>query len=401
MRRIIMLFLIICCLWHLTGCVANTTQDTEKLRGVWLSYYELDLSGKTEQEFKTYVADTFDRIIAAGFNAVFCHVRANADALYPSEFFPWSVYAAGTQGQDPGYDPLEYMVTTAHQKGLQFHAWINPYRVSNQTSDPTSLCSVHIARQWAEDSDPGNDHYVRAWNNGLYFDPSVPEVQKLIIDGVREIVERYTVDGIHFDDYFYPTTDPAFDEVSYAAYTGATAHPLELADWRRANVNVLISAVYRVVHSVPGIVFGVSPAAHISNNKTDRNYTESYADIALWAKSNAYIDYIAPQLYFGYDYPLPEYQFTNLLSKWVALPRYNGVKLYIGLAGYKIGDADQTGAQEWLNNTDILARQTQDSYAAGVDGVILFSYNTLTSSDPLSIAQMGNLTDVFNKSKDE
>ncbi len=384
----------------LTGCPAPTADNTPKMQGVWLSYYELQFSGRGEREFRQDITQKFDRIKDAGFNTVFCHVRANADAIYPSEYYPWSPYAT-EGGVPPVYDPLEIMVDVAHQKGLQIHAWINPYRVSNQTNDVLSLAPTHFARQWAEDDDPANDHFVRAWNNGLYFDPSVPQVQKRIVDGVREIVNRYKVDGIHFDDYFYPTTDPEFDKTSYAAYTAQTQHPLPLEDWRRANVNALVSAVHRVVHSVHGLVFGISPAAHISNNKTDRNYTEYYADVALWARSNAYIDYIAPQLYFGYEYPLSAYKFTNLLDKWVALPRHNSVKLYVGLAGYKIGDAAQTGADEWLRDTDILAKQTKDAYNLGANGVILFSYNTLISTDQLCITQMENLTDVLTKSKDE
>ncbi len=402
MRKYFILFLVIVCLCCNTACTLPLKQSEEwNVQGIWISYYELQFGDKTEQQATTYLEDMFGRIANAGYNAVFCHVRANADALYPSAYFPWSVYALDGNGQPPSYDPLALMVTLAHKNGLQIHAWVNPYRISNQSADVSALASTHIARQWLEDGEPSNDHFVRAWGNGLYFDPSVPEVQRLILNGVQEIVENYAVDGVHIDDYFYPTTDPSFDASSYKAYKEQAAQPLPLEDWRRANVNTLVAGLYRVVHRQEGMLFGVSPAAHISLNKTDRNYTEYYADVAHWVQNKGYADYIAPQLYFGYKYPQEDYQFENLLNKWVALPRQNGVKLFIGLAGYKIGDSEQIGAEEWLNEEDILARQAQDVYGAGCNGVVVFSYGTLTSAKPLQKAQIQNLSNFLHKIKDD
>lgn len=412
MKTFLRLLCIFMCAASLTGCshlpgpqdstagTPATAASDPVLQGVWISYYELQFAGKTYAEFCAEIDQAFTTVAKNGFNAVFCHVRPNADAYYPSAVFPWSDALTGTPGADPGYDPLAYMVTAAHDRGLQFHAWINPYRISAKSTQISTLAPQHIARRWLEDDDPQNDHYIAFATGGMYFNPAVPAVQKLIIDGVQEILQNYAVDGIQFDDYFYPTTDLEFDKQAYTAYATATAMPLALEDWRRTHINALISAVYRTVREFAGVKFGISPSAHISADGSDKNYTQSYADVALWINSTAYVDYIAPQLYFGYEYPQVEFTFADLLQKWMALPRSQSVALYIGLAGYKIGNENQIGAQEWLQSTDILARQAQDAYNAGAHGVLLYSYSTLASQDPLCLQQARALRQVLLKNKD-
>ena len=159
----------------------------------------------------------------------------------------------GTQGYDPGYDPLKYMVHAAHSRGLQFHAWLNPYRVSSRFDDISQLAENHPARIWLSDDIADNDDWAVRCNGGIYFNPAIPEVQKLIIDGVREIINNYDVDGIHLDDYFYPTTSPDFDKSAYQRYVDSVdGKPLSLADWRRANVNSLVQGIYRAIHEKSG-----------------------------------------------------------------------------------------------------------------------------------------------------
>ena len=316
-----------------------------------------------------------------GVTDLYIHTRPFADAYYRSELFPFSAYVSGIQGVDPGYDPLEYMVFAAHNKGMKIHAWLNPYRVANST-DLSLLADTNIAKIWLTDNNTENDRYVLEFEGRLYFNPTVPQVQKLVIDGVREILDNYDVDGIHLDDYFYPTTDEGFDKPEYDAYVALSSNPLSHDDWRRNNVNALVSGIYSAVHSGYDAVFGISPSAHISTDKTDTNYNEAYADIGLWMNSTGYIDYIAPQLYFGYNYPLDKMKFNNLLEVWCKMPRKSNIKMYIGIAAYKIGNSD-AHSNEWIDETDILGRQTIDSYNAECDGIAIYSYSSLFNEPKL------------------
>lgn len=358
-----------------------------EMRAVWISYYELDGRGKNADQFADMIGGMFDKIKSMGLNTVVVHVRANSDAFYPSSYFPWSEYAAGQQGQNPGYDPLNLLIEAAHERGLAFHAWLNPYRVSNKTDDPMELAENNPARVYLTDVDTANDSWVIPWDGGIYYNPGVVEMQKLILDGVREILDNYDVDGIHFDDYFYPTSDPAFDAATYGAYAEkAGDNALSLGDWRRANVNSLMQAVYRLADS-RGVPFGISPSAHISDDGSDRNYQELYADIALWMREGGYAHYITPQLYFGFQYSNADFRFDNLLSRWLSLPRAEGMRLYVGLAAYKIGTED-AGSTEWQASADILSRQLSLLRQAGADGFMLYSYGSIVSDAALNQAQM-------------
>ncbi len=365
---------------------------------IWYAYYELDFRSDTEATFKQKINKMFDDAVALGCDAVICQVRPFADAYYYSDYFPMSVYLTGTQGKDPNYDPLKYMVKAAHDRNLQFHAWLNPYRISSSTTNVNTLADSHPARKWLNDNDPDNDRYVLTYKNGLYFNPSVPEVQKLIINGVREIVQNYDVDGIHFDDYFYPfvnTVDEEFDKTEYLNYGGG----ISLEDWRRANVNTLISGVYGAVKAIDdGVQFGISPSYHISQNGSDDNYKIKFADIAKWMNTTGYIDYIAPQIYFGYDHPIADY--STVLERWMSIKRKASVKIYIGLAAYKIGTVD-ANTTEWQTDNDILARQTLDAKSEGCNGVFIFSYSTVTSQNQLTQAQYANLKEALKQTKQE
>lgn len=370
--------------------------DEAFLSGVWISFYDYNIKGMNKSQFEARINEMFDNIKNMSIKNVFCHVRAHADAYYPSSLFPFSADITGTQGVDPGYDPMAIMIKAAHARGLKFHAWINPYRISTKTSDVNTLAPNNPARMWANDGDSSNDRYCVAWSGGLFFNPTYSAVQKLIIDGVKEIINNYDVDGIHLDDYFYPTSDAAFDSQEYTQYSSSTIYPMTLDDWRRANVNSLVQGIYRAT-SAKGVIFGISPSAQISTDHTDKNYTEQYADIPLWMSTPGYIDYIAPQLYFGYNYPDDKYKFTSLLNVWTSLKRDSSVKMYIGLAGYKIGDSTvDKNSMEWCTSKDILSCQTKDSYAKGTNGVILYSYASMVSNNELNKAQMSAFKDTLN-----
>lgn len=351
---------------------------------MWYSYgSDMNFKNLTEQQFKNKIDKMFDDAVDLGNDAVICQVRPFADAYYQSSLFPWSSYITGTQGKNPGYDPMAYMIEAAHKRGLQFHAWLNPYRISTSTTNPNNLSSDHIARKWWNDE--STKRRVLVAGNGLYFNPTIPECQKLIIDGVKEIVNNYNVDGIHIDDYFYPTTDLEFDSVEYNEYKSDGGN-LSQAEWRRANVSALVQGMYQATHSKSGVVFGVSPSYNF-----DANYNEQYADLKYWMKTAGYIDYIVPQIYFGYNHSNSKAKYSNCLNTWVSTPKLSSVKLYIGLGAYKIGYATDGGSNEWTTDKELLAKQAIDAKVTGADGIFIFNYSTLYANTNLATAQRENL----------
>lgn len=364
-----------------------------EFRGVWLSYFEMSdlLKGKSEAQFRALVADRFGKVRDAHLNAVIVHVRPSSDAFYRSEIFPWSMYITGTQGKDPGFDPMQIMIETAHADGLEFHAWINPYRVG-KVSNLSSFADTNPAKIWLTDGDPDNDRRVRKAGSGYYYNPAIPAVRKLIIDGVREIVEHYDVDAIHFDDYFYPTTDKGFDDEEYAAYRAeAGGAALSLDNWRREQVNALVRGVYAAVKAADERVrFGISPGARLSVNRDSL-----YADCALWMREDGYLDYICPQLYFGFEHPTEAVQFDRLIEDWSALAVNDKVALYLGLASYKIGAKD-AGSTEWIDNDDVLRREIEFSRTyVGVDGFAFYSYSSLFGTKDAYVAAFNQVQTLF------
>lgn len=365
----------------------NAEPSGEEIKAVWISVYEYGFAGLDGKLVSKKIDSMFENISALGLNTVFVHMRANADAVYKSDYFPWSEYCTGTQGAVPEYDPLALMTAAAHSKGLKIHAWINPYRISGSTDDVTALCDTHIARQWAADTATADR--IITYDGKFYFNPASAEVRTLILNGVREIVDNYDIDGIHFDDYFYPTADESFDSTCYAAYAGTANSPISLSEWRKANISTLVSAV-KCITKQAGILFGVSPSAHIDGEYTEKN---GYADIENWLCGNGFVDYIVPQIYWGFEYPESDCRFDNMLKKWVSLKRNGSVKLIIGLAAYKAGTEDRS--DEWQKNSDILKRQIIALRQAECDGFSMFSYSYLFSSDTANTAERDNLTDIL------
>lgn len=370
-------------------------QTKMNLKAVWIEYTDPLFSGKNALTYTAAVRAAFDKIAAAGFNAVVLHVRANADAMYRSDYFPFAVQLTGEQGKDPGFDPLEIAVEAAHERGLELHAWINPYRVSVYSDEVTTLAETNPARIWKTDHDSTNDSYVIAWDGQLYFNPASEEVQKLVLNGVSEILDRYEVDGIHFDDYFYPVSDAEFDIGSYLSYCRKTPYPLNRGDWRRANVDALVTAVHRLV-AAHGKVFGISPAAPISEHNNDRNYNQYFINVKKWMQSPGYVDYLTPQLYFGYEHSLPDSRFDHLLAAWCSTERCAEVQLYIGLAAYKIGLDNEADGHEWATENNILAREYFDCTKAGIRGIMIYNFSTLFSDDPLNTAERNQLIKQMN-----
>lgn len=390
MKRVIIIAFAICLILSGCGITDNNYNETEKnngdadkstqkMVGMWVTYSELKSMCSGETDFETCYATAIEKAKEFGINAVFVHVRAFADSVYPSKFFPQNDYSA-----KQGYDILHKMIEITHKNNMQFHAWINPYRVSTASADINTLADNNIAKIWRTDGDDSNDNNVLFTDSGIYFNPASTEVKKLIISGVREIVENYNVDGIHFDDYFYPTTDENFDKASYDEYKNTTESPFDLAQWRRDNVNGLILGVYTAVKSVRDIPFGISPAADL-----DRCYNSLYADIEGWI-GGKYIDYIMPQLYFGFEYPIEKFRFDHLMTSWQSIMQHSDITLYCGLGFYKTGTETKPDSEEWCANDDIIARQIRLLDEYNWDGYVFFSYSSLFGENELNVRQREN-----------
>ena len=370
---------------HEDSNAAETTAKAEEpLVGVWIPYMALDVTEKTEETFK----ENFDAKLAAaksvGANAVFVHVRPFADSLYPSEYESWSHLLTDMQGKDPGYDPMEYMVNAAHEQNIQFHAWINPLRIASTTIPPELDENGFYMQNYVN-----HPEYFMAYNSGIYYNPASAYIRNRIADGAAEIAEKYDVDGIHFDDYFYPTDDESIDAEQYTAYVKETEEPLTLHEWRTANVNALIAAVYsRVKEANENVQFGISPQGNLENNEMIN------ADVYTWCAQAGYIDYVCPQLYYSFENEaLP---FETALQNWCALKRLPSIKLYIGLAVYKAGTDADNGT--WLNTSDMLAKQIDRAKEAGADGVVLYAVDHLTGEN--AKAEMANAVPELERFKE-
>lgn len=346
-------------------------QKNEYRKAVWIAYYELSefTKGKSEYEFEQKINDEFSKLSSYGFNTVTAQIRPCADAFYLSEYFPSSVYFNGTQDGEMLYDPLKIMCSVAQKYKLNIEAWINPYRVS-QDDDYTKLSPDNFAIK--------NKKITKVVDGKIYFNPAYDKVTDLIVNGVKEIVENYNISAIHFDDYFYPTQSKNFDKKEYKKYGG----DLSLTDWRRQNVTNMVKRVYETIKTAnKNIEFGISPASNIENDKNNL-----YADIETWVK-NRYVDYICPQVYFGFKNVYQPFMFT--VKKWVKLCENTDVDLYIGLPLYKANTKDKYAAEndksiinEFKNSNDIIARQiTYISKIDKIKGYYIFSFSQLTSEN--------------------
>lgn len=349
----------------------NPVAPAEEYRAVWISYLELGgmLTGKTAAQFRSNIAAAYENVKSLGCNAVIVHVRPFGDALYDSDLFPTSYLITGTEGDALPFDPLKIMVEEAHSRGLSFEAWLNPYRVRARSG--RELSAENPARQYLNS---GSDAVYQLSNGGIYYNPGSREAIDLIVAGVREIVANYDVDAIHFDDYFYATTDSSIDSALYAANGGG----LSLAAWRRQNVNTMVKEVYAAVKAEKSTVrFGISPQGN-----TKANYDTLYADVATWLSHTGYVDYICPQIYYGFQNATCPY--SGVLREFDSMIKVSGIDLYVGLAAYKIGNEDTyagaAGKTEWQQNSDLLSRMvTQARDAENYKGFFLYSYSSLVT----------------------
>lgn len=345
-----------------TGEVTKENTGGTDFVGMWVPYY--DLQSESADKFKENYQEIIKTAQKAGVTALFVHVRAFGDALYKSDYYPWSHIITGTQGEDPGFDPLEYMIDLTHKAGMEFHAWINPMRIASDTI-PSFMSDDNVYTELNE----SNSYYFIKTDGGIYLNPAYSYVRELISSGAAEIAKNYDVDGIHFDDYFYPPDVGNQDEIAYMAYLDTAVTPLSLEEWRTANISAMVSETYRAIKKANSkVVFGISPQGNIANNASIG------ADVAEWCSTQGYIDYICPQLYFSYDNAA--LGFTDALNDWMKLDFHDGLKIYIGLALYKV-DTDSDG-NTWQNGADIIKRQIQDTKEAKANGVVYFDSGSVS-----------------------
>ncbi len=325
--------------------------------GLWVPYveYEKIMFNKSEDEFRAIIKEKFQSVRNEGINTVYVHAHPNGDAYYQSDYFPKGAMLDGD------YDPLEIMLEEAHKLNISCHAWINPLRFQN-TLEMEEINDDFIVKQWI---DSPEINYVKKVNERWYLDPSYDETRNLICEGVKEILEKYDVDGIHIDDYFYPTTDEEFDRTEF---TNSNADLLEV--WRLDNITKMVKSIYDTVKEYGnGAVFGISPQGNIYSD-----YTGQYADVRLWGGNKGYCDYIVPQIYYGFKNSVCPFEET--LHEWEKLVGDSGVSLVIGLGEYKIGKADMwagtDGEREWIDNPDIINEQIEMIEESSANGYAFY-----------------------------
>lgn len=371
---------------ELSNVVIDTNSYTAlnyaEQKAVWFAYLDIDtmLSGADEASFRAKFSQAMDEVRFMGCNTVYVHVRAFGDAYYDSDYYAFAASYSGKMGGKCPFDPLEIMIEEAHKRGLSFHAWINPMRTTTKNRYK-EMSSDYTLKKWYNSSSANGTYLVYNYKTEYYWlSPAYPAVRELICNGVAELVSNYDVDAIHIDDYFYPTTSASFDEEAYKA----SGTKLTLSEWRRNVVSILVKEMYSTVKACNStVLFGVSPAGNTKNN-----YESYYADIYTWCSNKGYMDYIVPQIYYGYEDKLP---FDTTALEWQGIVSEPSIKLVCGIAAYKVGLND-----EWSTGS-ILKKQTDFINALGsYSGCAYYRYGTIFApSDDVGDLMMTELLNLI------
>ena len=368
--------------WTLCGQSA----PKHELRGAWIATFSNidwprsgNLPVATQQ---SQLIDLLDRLQSTGINAVFFQVRSQCDAMYNSSIEPWSADLTGLQGRAPSpvYDPLEFLIAACRQRGLEVHAWLNPFRAVSNFATISSFAPNHIARTRPE--------WLLAQGSLRILDPGIPQVRDYVHNVVMDVVRRYDVDGIHFDDYFYPypsgTGAPFNDDASFSAHARGFANR---QDWRRDNINLFIQRMHDGIRAEkPWVKFGVSPFGIWRNRTSDpggsatnglQSYSDIYADSRKWIEQS-WVDYLAPQIYWSIGFSVANYG--------VLLPWWNGLggirHIYSGMAAYKVNNGGTDN--NWTQPAQIPNQIRLNRQHAHVRGQIFFS-TTSVLGNPLGV----------------
>lgn len=326
-------------------------------KAMWLSQYDLvsiytdSKKQRSREDFTAKTTTVINNIKNLGFNTIILQVRPNADSMYPSDYYPVSEYVVGDYGNKLEYDPVEILVDLAHKMELSIHAWINPLRAMS-IDDINKIDNSYKIKQWYQNE---NTHgkYIIEYEGKYYLNPAYEEVRNLIVDGAKEAMTKYDFDGLHMDDYFYPTTEASFDKEAYDEYR-AMGGKLSLDVFRRDVLSNLVSSLYKATKEIDSkLLFGISPSGIINTV-----YNSQYADVYLWCSTPGYIDYICPQIYFGMEHE--NYDFISVCNTFRDIIKTPSVALVVGMSfGKSFAGVDNyagSGKFEWQIYSDIMAR---------------------------------------------
>lgn len=362
----------------------TSIKKEEETRAIFVSYIELNKYIK-ENDYeisKRNIRKIIKNIKKLKCNTIILQVRSASDAIYKSNIYPMSLNIVNTE-YDDYYDVLDYFIKESHKSNVKVIAWINPYRIRT-TCDKTTITEKNPAYKYL-------DTDIVYINNGIYYNPSKQETEDLIVKGVEEVL-NYDVDGILFDDYFYP--DNNIDKKDYEEYIKNNEF-IEEKDYRLNIVNKMVKRVYKTCKN-KNIKFGISPDGNIDNN-----YNKNYADVKSWLKSNEYIDFIMPQIYYGFYNSTRDY--IKVTKEWENLIENKDIELYIALAFYKVGMEDKyakSGFNEWIDNDNIIMREILLSRnLKNYKGFSLFRYENIFNEEiytKTSIKEIENLKKILN-----
>ncbi len=384
MKKLLVFFLLFVAVTVVVFIPKKNVEASYELRGVFISYIEEDRYLSKDQVLsKQNIDKMIENLSSNHFNLIVLQVRSGQDAIYKSTIFPWSRILTGEEGKEY-FDVLEYFIKKCHQNNILIYSWINPYRVRT-TEDLSTISRLNPAYSYI-----GTDTlYI---NNGVFLNPSKREVEDLIVEGVEEIAKNYDVDGILFDDYFYPSDD--IDIADYNDYISKNSD-ISLEDYHFMIINRMIKRVHSICN-LYGKKFGISPDGNIENN-----YSYIYADIYEWLSSDEYVDFIMPQLYYGFYNEVMPYYLT--VKKWDDSIKKAQIELIVALAIYKSGKEDlyaKSGRDEWIMNSNIIQREVLLARnLKHYRGFVLFRYDNLFTEEvmnPNSRLEFSNLEKILN-----
>lgn len=380
-KYLIIILIFILGLFLLFGKKSKEVEKMEEKRFIFISYIELAkyLKDKEETVMKNTIDDMINQCKDFGFTDIILQVRSFSDAIYYSDIFPSSITIVAKEGDKLPFDVLDYFIKISHKNNIRLHAWINPYRIRS-----------NLSTEEIKDNNPAfkylNTNKVEKNAKGIFYNPADEEVRKLILSGVDEILDNYDIDGIHYDDYFYPS-----DTIDLENYNEAKKdnQDLTLQQFRLENTTKLIKETYeRVKKKNKNILFGISPEGNITNN-----YEVNYIDTKKFASEEGYVDYLMPQIYFGFFNSVKP--FYQTVKEWNSYITTDKVKLIPALAFYKVGCEDlyaKDGQYEWVESNNIIAREVLTSRPlSNYQGFAIFRYDSILSD---------NLTDQAFKEKE-
>jgi len=370
-KCLIIILIFILGLFLLFGKKSKEVEKMEEKRFIFISYIELAkyLNDKEETVMKNTIDDMINQCKDFGFTDIILQVRSFSDAIYYSDIFPSSITIVAKEGDKLSFDVLDYFIKISHKNNIRLHAWINPYRIRS-----------NLSKEEIKDNNPAfkylNTNKVEKNAKGIFYNPADEEVRKLILSGVDEILDNYDIDGIHYDDYFYPS-----DTIDLENYNEAKKdnQDLTLQQFRLENTTKLIKETYeRVKKRDKNILFGISPEGNITNN-----YEVNYIDTKKFASEEGYVDYLMPQIYFGFFNSVKP--FYQTVKEWNSYITTDKVKLIPALAFYKVGCEDlyaKEGQYEWVESNNIIAREVLTSRPlSNYQGFAIFRYDSILSDN--------------------